>query len=68
MESAAAAAVGVDSTEGGNYFNNIAVAARAAQAAGARRVMIIDWWVFVSGCKIYYCHVSSVIPQTIGAC
>ncbi|WIA13662.1 hypothetical protein OEZ85_007224 [Tetradesmus obliquus] len=34
---------GVDSGEAGNYFNNAAVAVRAAQAAGARRVMVIDW-------------------------
>ena len=25
------------------FFNNAAVAARAAQAAGARRVLILDW-------------------------
>ncbi len=25
------------------FFNNAAVAARAAQAAGARRVIILDW-------------------------
>jgi histone deacetylase 6 len=27
----------------GSYFNNAAVAARAAISAGARRVMILDW-------------------------
>jgi hypothetical protein len=34
---------GIDATEAGNYFNNAAVAVRAAQHAGARRVMVIDW-------------------------
>jgi acetoin utilization deacetylase AcuC-like enzyme len=34
---------GIDTTEAGNYFNNAAVAVRAAQHAGARRVMVIDW-------------------------
>lgn len=34
---------GVDTTEAGAYFNNMAVAVRAAQHAGARRVMVIDW-------------------------
>ncbi|KAI8476132.1 MAG: hypothetical protein J3K34DRAFT_514019 [Monoraphidium minutum] len=29
--------------EGGNLYNNAAVAARAAQAAGAERVLILDW-------------------------
>jgi acetoin utilization deacetylase AcuC-like enzyme len=29
--------------EGGSYFNSAAVAARAAQALGAHRIMIIDW-------------------------
>jgi len=29
--------------EGGNLYNNVAVAARAAQRAGAERVMIVDW-------------------------
>lgn len=38
---------GADSTEGGSYFNNAAVAARAAQRAGARRVLIVDWCVGV---------------------
>lgn len=34
---------GINTTEGGAYFNNAAVAVRAAQHAGARRVMVIDW-------------------------
>lgn len=34
---------GIDTTEAGSYFNNVAVAVRAAQHAGARRVMVIDW-------------------------
>lgn len=36
-------ASGINTTEGGAYFNNVAVAVRAAQHAGARRVMVIDW-------------------------
>ncbi len=32
-----------DHAESGSYFNNAAVAARAAQAAGAARVLIVDW-------------------------
>jgi acetoin utilization deacetylase AcuC-like enzyme len=32
-----------DLASGGCYFNNAAVAARAAQAAGAKRVMVVDW-------------------------
>jgi hypothetical protein len=34
---------GADTGESGCYFNNAAVAVRAAQAAGATRVMVIDW-------------------------
>jgi histone deacetylase 6 len=34
---------GVGLGEAGNYLNNAAVAVKAAQAAGARRVMVIDW-------------------------
>lgn len=34
---------GRDRAEGGGLYNNVAVAARAAQAAGAGRVMILDW-------------------------
>lgn len=45
----AVCAVGADSGEAGNYFNNAAVAVRAAQRAGARRVMLIDWWVGFRG-------------------
>jgi 4'-phosphopantetheinyl transferase EntD len=29
--------------QSGCYFNNAAVAARAAQGAGAQRVLIVDW-------------------------
>ncbi len=29
--------------EGGNLYNNVAIAARAAQRAGAPRVMVVDW-------------------------
>jgi acetoin utilization deacetylase AcuC-like enzyme len=28
---------------GGSYYNNAAVAVRAAQAAGAERVLVLDW-------------------------
>jgi hypothetical protein len=32
-----------DLASAGSYFNNAAIAVRAAQAAGARRVMLVDW-------------------------
>lgn len=32
-----------DFAESGNYFNNAAVAACAAKAAGAQNIMIVDW-------------------------
>lgn len=34
---------GRNMAQAGCFFNNVAVAARAAQRAGAQRVMIIDW-------------------------
>ncbi len=34
---------GPSAIRGGCYLNNVAVAARAALAAGARRVMVVDW-------------------------
>lgn len=39
----AALQAGPSAIRGGCYLNNVAVAARAALAAGAQRVMVVDW-------------------------